>query len=87
MSNYSMSEDEQTAAMETIKTWCLSRPGVIGPFADRRVVELEAFRLCLPAATMNFFVTHLARAGYVIEENRRGFMLDVSDPTLILEDD
>ncbi len=81
-----MTEDEQATAIEHVNSWCLTRPGVIGPFADRKMVELEAFRLCRPAATMNFFVTHLARVGYVIEENRGGFLLDVSDPALILEE-
>ena len=85
MSDYSMTEDEQAAAIEHVNSWVTTRPGVIGPFADRKMVELEAFRLCLPAATMNFFITHLARAGYVTEERRGGFLLDVSDPTLISE--
>ena len=87
MTDYNMTpEDEQTDAFEHINAWCLTRPGVVGPFADRKTVELEAFRLCRPVATVNFFVTHLARAGYVIEERHGGFLLDISDPALILEE-
>ena len=86
MTDYNMTDDEQTNAIEHVNSWCLTRPGVIGPFADRKTVELEAFRLCRPVATTAFFITHLARAGYVIEENRGSFMLDVSDPALILEE-
>jgi hypothetical protein len=80
-----MTSDEQDKALAVINAWCITRPGVIGPFADRKMVELEAFRLCRPAATMNFFITHIARAGYVIEQRHGGFLLDVSDPALILE--
>ncbi len=82
----SMTPEEQEAAIRHINKWIAGRPGVVGPFADQKTVELEAFRLCRPVATVRFFVTHLARAGYVIEDRSGGFVLDVSDPALILED-
>lgn len=83
MTDYGMTPEEQDAAIADINKWIAGRPGVIGPFADQQTVQLGAFRLCRPRATVRFFLTYLARVGYAIEDRNGGFVLDVSDPSLL----